>query len=122
MSEKRAIIVVGHGSRSKDSIVEFDATVKSFRDRVEGARVEGAYMEIASPNIPTVLKKLVDEGCNSFLLIPYFLFTGIHIKEDIPEIIEELKAQYPDIKLELGKPIGAHPMIVDILVDRMENL
>ena len=61
-------------------------------------------------------------GIKEIVVVPFFLFEGIHIREDIPEKIEGLEKKYPDVIFKFGKPIGADPMLAEILVKRAEEI
>jgi len=116
-----AVIIVGHGSKSADAVNDFELIVKSLQEKKKDAKVRGAHMELAEPSIQEVVKNLHAEGVTQFTLVPYFLYNGLHIKEDIPEIIEELKQEYADTTFVFGKPIGFDPLMTDILLKRVEE-
>lgn len=116
---KKAILIVGHGSRSTDAQDIFSEIVNMVTTKMPDKTVRGAHMELCSPSIESVIEDLVtNEEVTSISLVPYFLYKGIHIKEDIPNIIEDLSNKYPHIKLKLGRPIGAEELLADILVQR----
>lgn len=114
------VIVLGHGSRSKDAYDTFFNIVEKLRERI-GGEVEGCFMELSQPNIPETIEKLYKKGVRNFTVLPYFLFTGMHIKKDIPEILEEQKKRFNDIKIEMAEPINYHNCLVDILMERLEG-
>jgi len=119
---KRAILIVGHGSRSKDAQNIFNKIVQFVKDKSDYSIVEGAHMELCEPSIPDVVGKMVQNHVEEILVVPYFLYEGIHIKEDIPEIIEELSKKYTGLKFKMARPIGAEPMLADILIDRAKEI
>lgn len=118
-----AILIVGHGSRSNDAKKEFEKIIEIVNKK-SGKIVKGAHMELAEPNIPTAIKEIVskDENISLIKIVPYFLFSGIHIKEDIPEIIEELKIEYPNIDFKMGTAFGAEEMIGDLLIRKINEM
>jgi len=119
---KRAILIVGHGSRSKDAQNIFNEIVQIVKDKASYDIVEGAHMELCDPSIPNVVEKMVQKQVQEILVVPYFLYEGIHIKEDIPEIIEELSKKYNGLKFKMARPIGAEPMLADILIERAREI
>lgn len=52
-----------------------------------------------------------------------FLSNGRHAGEkgDIEEIVDEVKLQYPDVEVIVTDPIGAHPLVTEILLDRFRQ-
>ncbi|MBN2041900.1 MAG: CbiX/SirB N-terminal domain-containing protein [Spirochaetes bacterium] len=118
---KTALLVLGHGSRSKDAIDVFDKIVKRIQEKGDYELVRGAHMELARPDIPEAVSEIAGLGANRVIMVPYFLYEGIHIKKDIPEIIEELKAKYKDIEFIFARPIGFEPLLADILLSRAKE-
>jgi sirohydrochlorin cobaltochelatase len=113
----KGMIVVGHGSRSKDARDVFLEIVEGFRGSMS-MEVEGCFMEISQPFIPETINKLYTKGIKEITVVPCFLFNGIHIREDIPQILAAEKNKYSDLKISMAQPIGYHEAIVDILKDR----
>ena len=83
--------------------------------------VDGCFMEISNPFIPAKIDEMYKSGVRKFTILPYFLVPGIHIKEDIPEILREAKEKYGDITLALAEPIGFHDKLIEILKERAEG-
>lgn len=121
MENKKAVLVVSHGSRSTDAVDEFEKIVELVRSSSRFWMVRGAHMELAEPDIPTVIKEMADVGIKEILVIPYFLFNGNHIKNDIPGILNNLKEIYPDIVFKFGDPVGFEPLMADILMKRIKE-
>jgi len=53
--------------------------------------------------------------------VPYFLFMGIHLKEDIPNMVAECAASFPGIRITMDEPLGVDERLADILVDRIKG-
>ena len=117
----KALLIIGHGSKSQEAIATFNKTVDHVRQNAGYEIVSGAHMELAAPCIEESVDVMADNGINEIIMIPYFLYSGIHIKHDIPEIIEELKQKYPQINFKFGNPIGFEPVIADILIRRAKE-
>ena len=116
----KGILVVGHGSRSKEAFEVFDRVLESFRLKVKD-KVEGCFMELCPPSIPDTIDSMYKGGIREIVVVPYFLFLGIHIKEDVPEILKEIKAKYGDLKISMARPIGYNDIISDILKENSEG-
>lgn len=114
----KGILVIGHGSRSKEAKEVFFKIVEQLKENMK-SEVEGCFMEISEPQIPETIEKLYNRGVREIEALPYFLFNGIHIKEDIPEILQEVKAKHPDLKISMAQPIGYHDALIEILKERM---
>lgn len=111
----KGIIVIGHGSRSKEAQKQFMNTVDMVRRKVDYP-VEGCFMELAKPGFDETVDKIVAEGATDILVYPLFLFAGIHIKEDVPQIIEEKLKSLTGIQMKMLKPLGDREEIADLVV------
>lgn len=116
----KSILVVGHGSRSKEASEVFNRVLDDFRLKVNG-KVEGCFMELCPPNIPDTIENMYKNGIRDIVVVPYFLFSGIHIKDDIPGILKSVKVKYVDLKISLARPIGYNNIIADILKGNTEG-
>ncbi len=119
---KRGLLVVGHGSRSADAVAVFRQIVDEIRNKSRFGIVMGAHMELAEPGINETVKILADQNVNEIIIAPYFLYEGIHLKKDIPEIISQLASEYPDIEFRMAKPIGFEPLMADIILKRVSEI
>lgn len=119
-----AILIVGHGSRSAEARLDFENVIKMVKEKLSEEVVKGAHMENATPDIPTVIEDILREQpeTKTIKVVPYFLYSGIHIREDIPEILDEMRAKHPEIEFKLGNAIGAHRSMADILIERISEI
>ncbi|CDF57288.1 sirohydrochlorin chelatase [Thermobrachium celere] len=115
----KAILLVGHGSRAKEAKEVFIKVSRELSNRID-KKVYIAFMENANPSIEDAFLKMKEEGIEEVDVLPYFLFEGIHIKEDIPDILRNMKDEF-DIEIVFKRPIEYHSLIVDILIDRLKG-
>lgn len=115
---RRAMLIIGHGSRSQAAADSFFQVVDLVREKSDFFSVDGAFMELAQPSIPDTLAKVAARGVSEIVIVPFFLYAGIHIQEDIPGIIAELAPLYPEVKMKMAQPIGVDPAVAEILLAR----
>lgn len=111
----KALLLVGHGSRSES--VEMLQVAKRVSGRF--AIVETAYLSISQPDVGHGIKNCIDRGADSVIVIPYFLHLGQHVKSDLPKIIDAQRKT--GIRLILGKHLGFHEKLADIVIQRAEE-
>lgn len=118
----KGLLIIGHGSRSKQAVSEFETTVEMVRTKtVHYALVAGAHMELAEPAIPVTVENMVLAGITDITVVPYFLFNGNHIKQDIPEILAGQKQIHPTISFRFASPIGVEALMTDIIIKRAQE-
>ena len=118
MIQREAVIVLGHGSRSEEATRQFHEIVDMLRVQTD-APVLPAFMELAEPSFADAVAEAVRLGVRHVLVLPLFLFVGMHMKHDIPEMIVEAGEANPQLSFELRAPLGADPRIADILLARL---
>ncbi len=117
----KGVLIVAHGSRVDSTIHTINEVVNMVRTEIRDQPLEIAYMEFCQPNIAQGIEALAKQGVDHIKVVPYFLFDGIHIREDIPNEIHEILKGYPHITLEIGKTLGVDHRLAEILIDRINH-
>ncbi|MGM0472254.1 MAG: sirohydrochlorin chelatase [Bacillota bacterium] len=119
---KSGVIIIGHGSRAQEAKSVFEQIVEQIKEEVEYEIVKGAAMEFAHPTLEEATAEVVNEGVEEIIIMPLFLYPGVHIQEDIPALIAELEAEYPDVKFILGEGVGADQKLAEIMAERISEV
>ena len=77
--------------------------------------VRCAYLELSQPDLATACLELVETYVSSITVIPMFLGVGRHAREDLPLLVEQLRAQHPLVDFELKPAIGEDPRLIQLL-------
>jgi sirohydrochlorin cobaltochelatase len=77
--------------------------------------VRCAYLELSQPDLATVCAELVAAGIARITVLPMFLGVGRHAREDLPLLLVQLRAQYPQVRFELKAAVGEDPRLVQLL-------
>lgn len=117
-----AIILIAHGSRRAEANRELEVLAEQVRQRLPTERVEIAYLELAEPTIPQAVARCVEGGAQRVRMFPYFLSPGVHVSRDLEQYRLQFTREHPDVEFELCRPIGLHPKIVDIVIERLTEL
>ena len=116
-----AILLVAHGSRRAAANADLVELAQQLADRCPEQLVEIGYLELTEPTIPQGLAGCVRQGASSIAILPYFLSPGAHVTEDLTEFRDQFMQTYPAIPCVICPPIGLHPKLLDILVDRLDE-
>jgi sirohydrochlorin ferrochelatase len=117
----KGILVIAHGSRAKETEDTLDAILELVKSEIPETAVESAFMEFSDRTVEKGVAALASKGITEIKVVPYFLFMGIHLKEDIPEMVETCAADYPGMKITMGKPLGDDRRLAEILLDRIKD-
>jgi len=114
----KALLLIAHGSRRKQSndevVVLAEKLKKNCAEQYE--IIHAGFLELAQPMIPDGIKKCVEEGATSIVVLPYFLNSGRHVVEDIPNIVSETKLDYPNIDIKIAPHLGASDLMMALLI------
>ncbi|KAL8200747.1 hypothetical protein R6Q57_012086 [Mikania cordata] len=115
------LIIVDHGSRRKESNLMLNEFVAMFVEKTGYPIVEPAHMELAEPSIQDAFRLCVQQGANRVIVSPFFLFPGRHWHQDIPSLTAEAAKDYPGVSYMITAPLGLHPLLVDVVDDRIKH-
>lgn len=112
-----AIVLFAHGSRDPLWRGPIDAVAAEIRRQSPETAVHCAFLELMAPSLPETVKALVEAGHRSVRVVPLFLGMGRHAREDLPEIIAQLRQTYPELALQLLPAVGEMPALTRCLAD-----
>ncbi len=116
-----AALLIAHGSRRPEANDDLVRLADILRSKNLYPIVETAYLELAAPDIPAAGERCVRLGATSVKLLPYFLSAGAHAVEDLERHQRELAARFPQVTFELCPPLGLHPLMIEIVLDRLRG-
>ena len=111
----KAIVLFGHGSRDPLWRLPMEAVATRLRALQPGTPVRCAYLELEPPTLPTAAGELIAQGANQLTIVPMFLGTGRHAREDLPRLVRELEAAHADVAFVLQKPVGEDGRVLELL-------
>lgn len=116
-----SVILLGHGSRVEKAGGDMERVAAILKDRHGFPMVEYCFMSRLPPHFPETLAGLVGRGASWVLVIPYFLHTGLHIRLDIPEMMQQEAAKHPGLRLQLGGNLGYDDILVELVRKRIDE-
>lgn len=116
------ILLLAHGSREGNTEQTMHQITEYVKAALKDDIVEEAYLQFRDKNLEKGLLSLMSRGVSHIKVIPYFLFEGVHIKEDIPAELEAFRKQCPNVTITMGKTLGADRRLAEIVVDRVKEI
>ena len=92
-----AILLCGHGSRSKNYYKNLKEIKRKVQQRVE-LKVFNCFLEINKPSLEEFLSKNSDKY-NHIFVFPFLIFEGNHFKEDVYKLIKKYNDKLKNITL-----------------------
>lgn len=116
---KTGMIVLGHGSRRKEVSLQFTAMVERVASRMRGARVLPAFFSLGEPTLADQVRELVSQGCRRIVVMQYFLYNGVHIEQDIPQMIAALREEFSGVEFAVQPTLQDDPALEGLIVARL---
>lgn len=115
----KAVILVGHGSRTEKGNQDFIRFAIKVKKAINVPIHGFAFLEKASPSIPEAINKCVNQGATAITILPILLLPGTHANVDIPFEMERAKRQFPQVSFHYANPIGVDEVMVKIIKKRL---
>ncbi len=117
---KKALIVIDHGSRLQAANDMIFDVVEKLRQAAPDLIIEGCHMELADPDIEAAFTACVQRGATHITAQPFMLSPGRHSTKDIPELVQQAAAKFPEINYHVASHFGLHPSITDLILDNSQ--
>ncbi len=111
----RAVILFGHGSRDPLWRLPMETVAARLRAQHPEVAVRCAYLELDAPDLASAAAQAVAAGAERITVVPMFLGTGRHAREDLPLLVRELEAAHPGVAFLLQKPVGEDGRVLDLI-------
>ncbi|HEX6511886.1 MAG TPA: sirohydrochlorin chelatase [Chloroflexota bacterium] len=106
-----AVLMVGRGSLISEANSDLFKTARKLWDRNAYGWVEAAFVSIAPPYVPQGIERCLKLGARRVVVIPYFLNTGV--------LVKRIAQQAMAAGAEAAPHLGLHPLVIDILLERL---
>ena len=111
------IILFAHGSRDPLWRRPVEAVAADIRARQPNTSVRCAYLELCTPSLPDAAAELIAAGAQRVRVFPLFFGVGKHAREDLPLLIDQIKAAHPGVVIELLPAAGEYPQLTALMAD-----
>jgi len=111
----QALVLFAHGARDARWAEPFEAVAARIRAAAPGLPVALAYLELMTPRLDEVVARLVANGATRVDVVPLFLGTGGHFRQDLPPLVDSLRAAHPGVAIQLHAAIGEHAAVSEAM-------
>jgi sirohydrochlorin cobaltochelatase len=116
MTRTRAIVLFAHGARDPRWAEPFERLRTLVADRAYGP-VRLAYLELMTPSLETTVDELVAGGIDDVTLIPVFLGQGGHVRNDLPRLVDAMRARHAALDVRIAPAVGEDAAVLDAIAD-----
>jgi sirohydrochlorin cobaltochelatase len=115
VSPQSGIVLFAHGSRDPLWHKPMEAVASHIGAAAPQTPVECAYLEISTPDLTTATHKLIARGVTNITVVPLFLGVGKHAREDLPQLMTNLKTNHPDVGFTLQPAVGEDVRLIQLI-------
>lgn len=117
----KAILFIAHGSKKEKSNNEFLELIEDLSKKdTKYDLKKAAFLELAFPDINSSVLEFIQEGAKEIYFYPFFLNSGKHVLIDLPNIIEGLSQEYPELNFILLPHFGKSKNIENIILSDID--
>ena len=115
----KAVLLIDHGSR-RDEANEMMNCMANLVQVMAGADVvvRYAHMELCEPSISAGVQSCVQAGATELIVFPYMLSPGKHSTGDIPRLVAEAAAPFPEVRVRVTSAFGVHEKLAEVILGR----
>lgn len=119
------VLVLGHGSK-RSRTTATDTGIREIARRLQGRFPDGpaiqpAFFEFLSPSLAEAVRQAAHEGVTEIAVLPYFLFGGKEIQLEIPEALDALRAELPQVAIRQLPHLGVDSRLAALVARRVRG-
>lgn len=113
----RSIILFAHGSRDPLWRAPMEAVARRIATHQPERPVACAFLELCEPSLPAAAADQVARGATLITIVPMFLGTGKHAREDLPILVQQLRDAHPGVAFSVQQAIGEDPRMTALMAE-----
>ena len=112
---KHGLILFAHGARDPRWAAPFEAVAERIREQRPQLLLRLAFLELMPPDLQQAGAQLCAAGCTRIDVLPMFLGTGGHLRNDLPPMLQRLRERHPAVHWRLHAAAGEQPQVRDAM-------
>lgn len=111
------LLLFAHGARDPRWALPFEAVAQRVRAARPDMPVQLAFLEFMAPTLEEAAVALVEAGCTQVSVLPLFLGAGGHVRRDLPELLDRMRARYTGVSWQLHAAVGELDGVIGAMAD-----
>lgn len=111
--QKQALVLFAHGARDPrwaEPLQRIQTLVAA--QAGSHIQVHQAFLELMKPGLPELMEQLIRDAVTRVTIVPIFLGQGAHVRSDLPKLVQEMEAAYPQVRFSLATAIGENELVL----------
>jgi sirohydrochlorin ferrochelatase len=115
------ILLFAHGS----PVEEANGGVRELANKIEAGGpygyVRAAFLDGGEPDLASGVAQAADAGIERLVIIPYFLTVGLHLRRDMPKLVDAARMKHPAMVIAVGQSLEGHPLMPSLILSRIQD-
>ncbi|MFM7321106.1 MAG: sirohydrochlorin chelatase [Armatimonadota bacterium] len=116
-----ALVLFSHGSLLCGSGEAVDRHADRLSSLGIADRVAVGYLNYTEPLFADTVDRLVAEGVDRIVVLPYFLAPGYFVTHALPGALDPVRRKHPGVAFTVADVLGDDPVWRDIVVEAAAN-
>ena len=112
---KSAILLLAHGARDPRWAAPFEAIAARVAGLDQGVTVRLSCLDFLQPDLASAADELIGVGHERIDIVPMFLGSGGHVRNDVPRLLQELAGRHPNVQWQLHPAIGELSEVIEAM-------
>jgi sirohydrochlorin cobaltochelatase len=108
----KALVLFAHGARAASWAEPFQRLRALTAAQRPDCTVSLAFLELMTPSLPDEVGALVALGARDITIVPVFLGRGGHLLRDLPQLLDNLREAYPEVRFATVPAVGEDPGVL----------
>jgi sirohydrochlorin cobaltochelatase len=109
------IVLFAHGARDPRWAEPFERLRERVATRVAPRRVVLAFLELMKPSLDEAVDALIADGCTQLSIVPIFFGQGSHLRRDLPQLVDALRARLAQVTVVVAEAVGEDDGVLDAI-------
>lgn len=110
-----AILLLAHGARDPRWAAPFEAMAARVAALDPNLTVRLSYLDFLRPDLANAAAELAGSGHARIDIVPMFLGSGGHVRNDVPRLVQELAGRHPNVQWQLHPAIGELDAVIEAM-------
>jgi len=105
MADRRAVLLISHGSRQPHGAEFAHSVANALRREGPGSAVAVGFLELDRPSPSHALRQLVGSGYDQIQVVPLLFSAGHHYRVDLPAALDAVRESHRWIQVDTAAPL-----------------
>ncbi len=119
--KQAGLLLMAHGTPDAAANAPLERIAGRLGVATDYCRATISYLDCNEPTIPAAIDSLVENGASRLVALPYFLHSGRHVRDDLPQLLAEARQRYPSLEIAEAAELGYDLRLAELIAERVRQ-